>query len=580
MNTLKYYMWGFQHFFRISVDTTAKSLFGSLDQKLNPKVFLVGVLDEFMEDRLPICVEPEDCEFQPGLFADTKNLAHELMLRDDERNILHSHPIAQKNHIEKMQLRSIKNAILDVIKKFDSESQRTSFCSYPVKVDGYWVCVVLQVNQEVWDSYFSLTISKVDSRYSVATSLLDAAVDIFLDECAEVLRKPNPGQDLDCIGRDAGEIIRSAGKKLMYTPAWQGKESSGLHHLFDSCNTISSLKYEGAEGAGELIVARKDHPNIKVDLHLKKPIPVDNYKAVRKLMEMTGEGMSLLSDSGFIYGLGKQYGVYDPQNEDLFLIRFTKYYTWHLCHANNEMMEVAYCQPSLPKQPFNEQKLRADLSRIFTNIQEINIEKLVPLINEAINQKHGTMLVITSDAESEANRLANQSTCIFPKDITPEAISLVTSIDGAVLLDPKGKCFAIGVILDGLATPEGDPARGARYNSAIKYANKKNECLIVIVSEDGYIDFLPDLLPQLSKNILLQKIKELEVLVKSDINVKDFNNLMGWFNKHAFYFSGDICDKINNLRRKIEAKMQEVSVKIVYQDLAPNNEMNDSYFVK
>ena len=51
----------------------------------------------------------------------------------------------------------------------------------------------------------------------------------------------------------------------------------------------------------------------------------------------------------------------------------------------------------------------------------------------------------------------------------------VTSIDGAVLLDSHGVCHSIGVILDGIATNKGTSARGARYNSAVRYVdgNKK-----------------------------------------------------------------------------------------------------------
>lgn len=36
----------------------------------------------------------------------------------------------------------------------------------------------------------------------------------------------------------------------------------------------------------------------------------------------------------------------------------------------------------------------------------------------------------------------------------------ITAIDGAVLIDPSSTCYAIGVILDGLASDKGSPARG------------------------------------------------------------------------------------------------------------------------
>ncbi len=54
------------------------------------------------------------------------------------------------------------------------------------------------------------------------------------------------------------------------------------------------------------------------------------------------------------------------------------------------------------------------------------------------------------------------------------------------------------MILDGLATGEGDPGRGARYNSAVRYtAASSAPCLVLIVSDDGMIDVHPELAREL-----------------------------------------------------------------------------------
>jgi hypothetical protein len=44
--SLKYFMWPWQVYFRISCQTTSESLFNQLDRGLNPKVFLLGFLLE------------------------------------------------------------------------------------------------------------------------------------------------------------------------------------------------------------------------------------------------------------------------------------------------------------------------------------------------------------------------------------------------------------------------------------------------------------------------------------------------------------------------------------------------------
>ncbi len=69
-------------------------------------------------------------------------------------------------------------------------------------------------------------------------------------------------------------------------------------------------------------------------------------------------------------------------------------------------------------------------------------------------------------------------------------IKHITSIDGAVLFDTNGNCHAIGVILDGKASETEDISNGARHNSAKRYKNINTSCVIIIVSEDGYVTAL------------------------------------------------------------------------------------------
>lgn len=51
MNTLKYFIWGYQQHFQISVKVAADGLFTKLDADFKPIAFLVGVLLEEREDR-------------------------------------------------------------------------------------------------------------------------------------------------------------------------------------------------------------------------------------------------------------------------------------------------------------------------------------------------------------------------------------------------------------------------------------------------------------------------------------------------------------------------------------------------
>jgi DNA integrity scanning protein DisA with diadenylate cyclase activity len=159
-------------------------------------------------------------------------------------------------------------------------------------------------------------------------------------------------------------------------------------------------------------------------------------------------------------------------------------------------MRVNYGQPVLPKMRIDKSKFETNLRRIFEQIRPKEISYLWDLMIEASEQKHGTMVVVSTGAEGEAKRLQKQATGIEPIKLTPQIVKSVTSIDGAVLIDTTSTCYAIGVILDGLASKHGTPSRGARYNSAIRYVETSQyPCIAIVISEDGTIDLIPDLMP-------------------------------------------------------------------------------------
>ena len=77
-----------------------------------------------------------------------------------------------------------------------------------------------------------------------------------------------------------------------------------------------------------------------------------------------------------------------------------------------------------------------------------------------------------------------------------EVLLSLTAIDGALIADTTGRCFAIGAILDGEALSKGNTARGARYNSAITFVDywrqKGNKVVAIIVSADDSVDIYPE----------------------------------------------------------------------------------------
>lgn len=500
-------MWPRQAEFQQSAQATAQLIFDCLDESLQPVVYLLGVLmDEAAQPGRPlVSVEPPEMNLSPELVvAIGQRDAYLQRLREADTMLqvlpdpdhLATAPTERESELERERrfstgLRAALQELLAV--HHDQHDDVISFCSRPVPVTGgYRVTTVLQVQGRAFRSHpVVITAEEPDMPDRLATSLLDAAVFRFLVEHRKRLLAPDPGLGL-ARHHDPDELLRAAGRYFMDTPARLINPEKGLMRLFSVCNTLSSLRYEGEESRGGMLLSRRNHPNVEMILALTRPINLGDFPAVRKLLEMSNDEVSLLCDTDVIYGLGRPHGVYDPARHDLFFVSFTQHYHWDLLHGGRVLMHVEYGQPTLPKQRVNRLNFRRALDKVFGLRDGAQAERLWEVVQEAARQKRGTMVVITTEARAEAERLRTQSTLLEPVLPTPLITRLITTIDGAVMLDPDGFCHAVGVILDGTAHPKrGNPARGSRFNSAIRYVESSPfPCLAVVVSEDGMVDII------------------------------------------------------------------------------------------
>ena len=139
-----------------------------------------------------------------------------------------------------------------------------------------------------------------------------------------------------------------------------------------------------------------------------------------------------------------------------------------MIHRLKKLLEVEYGIPGLPEPKINRNVFDDLLQRTFSGTTPDILDKLWKIADAATGQKHGALLIISSDAGGEVERLNNQSTKIKPTELDESLVRNVTSIDGAVLLDIVGTCHAIGVILDGEAVSDETSERGARYSARHK----------------------------------------------------------------------------------------------------------------
>jgi len=573
------FMWGYQTSFRVFFEEAAKRLLERMGAELPVSATLIGVRRPGSEG-LPVCIEPEKGPIKEPLFAGLLERTEEIRLTHPDRNMMFGDEPRTREHPENIRRDSIRRAIVERLDQYDRASNTASVVGYPAIVGKYDVFAILHFESTQWQRHMVLTKTNFKDRYHIFRSVVEAAIAELLSDTCEALEKKDPGRFFGTFERDLDDMLRSAAKQLMYVPSLAGDNFYGLHGLFDRCNGVSSLTYEGSSGAGHMVIARKDHPAIEVLVALKDPVPMREERWVRKLVQVASGGLALLSDSAEIYGLGRLTANYELGQEDAFVVRFSGHYRWELRHGETTLMRVAYGVPALPRPPLDEAIFKSKASQVLGGLSTSEAAALWRIVSLALDQRHGTMVVVTPNAESEADRLRKQSTAIQPIDLSDDQIRHVTAIDGALLVDKAGKCYAIGVILDGKASPKGTPSRGARYNSAIRYVDSSAlPVFAVVISEDGTVDLLPALPPQIRK----LEMESALMNAQQGVAQSDWDAILSalvWFDDHRFYLREAECEVANAVLAAYHRRPTEpTEASIVYNEFLPSAAMNDSYLL-
>src|SRR5215467_3309182 len=124
--------------------------------------------------------------------------------------------------------------------------------------------------------------------------------------------------------------------------------------------------------------------------------------------------------------------------------------------------------------------------------------------------------------------------------------------------------------------------RGARFNSALRYLlSSKHPTLIILVSEDGMINLLPDLRRRVSRRTIEADLEELRTIASKDsFDPERFYRTYRRLEELAFYLSPDQCSEANQLREAMEERRwNEYQMRVTSSNLEATAEMNDSYFL-
>ncbi|MFJ6196982.1 diadenylate cyclase [Micromonospora sp. NPDC092111] len=569
-------MWGYQYLFRSSLEHSSDSALKAIGFAGEPKAMLVG-FQISGQHAYDVCIEPEDGPYKPSDFAGARRRAVELYDNHEERNMIHSHPGMHETFHRRLKRRLLGEAIVETLQQHHASHGREFFFGGPTVVGDYRVYAVIHVAKEELAKVPRLQSTRRD-RFSLAPSLVHALVEEILYRASMNLFVPDAGADLEVLGAGSPELVRSATSKFVRGILYRaGSIFAEDHDLLFSA--ISALPYEGRSGVGRLIIGDPANNAIKVALKLRNPVPVQDTRAVRKLVEASTETTGILMHDGDIYGLGSVSKGYDETDEALFEVALLGRGSWDVRHGAVALLSVRDGIAHLPANILDFEILADSVTRKLTRP---DVSKLAALARAASRNDHGAMLVISDDAATEAARLEPQAWSVEPFALSEDMLSQLTAMDGAILVDPEGNCHAIGVILDGRAAGRGDPARGSRFNNALRYLDSSPPPAVVVVySTDGGVDVLPKLEPRVAKEAVAAAVER--YLTLAVVRHPIFKEVYGAWDKvkaYQFYLSQEQCDALNGARKEFEEwRMKTHGMSIGAGLLAPHPLMEESYWI-
>lgn len=252
-------------------------------------------------------------------------------------------------------------------------------------------------------------------------------------------------------------------------------------------NLLSSMSYESSPCYGK-IAFLQEKTNYLSSIRFDSPIQFsdDNMRYIRKLLEIAIGEYYLLCLQDNIIGIAK---IRD--HEKMHIIKFDGFMKWTLEYNKTQLVS------------YNKEQFFFNIDTYKRQIENIvQSNKVKSLLRKLCEQRHGTMIIVfksTYDAQKETKRLSSFQRGIqlkFPYDLSTdnEVALMLSSIDGALIIDEKCMCYGIGMIVDGKACTRGNPSRGSRYNSANNYVesmiNEKHYCTGYVISEDGTLDII------------------------------------------------------------------------------------------
>lgn len=373
----------------------------------------------------------------------------------------------------------------------DEKPYKYEYLSF-IWVSNYYFLVMFSTNHILYETiFFSYVLATYfKNKKSIIEDLLKSADKHKNSRPFTDHRNRSIFRELSC-GYETESIISQAVIDFFY-------KCYGID--INLITTLSCEVYEGTSNVCSIYIPRKyvgrgkRDNELPIKLSEKVEFSFREIRRIRKYMEIATRNINMVLDiNKMIIGYtNKSNKKYEGKIKLDGKLNWTFYLGSKLLIYNAGVYRII--SDTISEKSY-------DYYNLPLNVSQRQIERILNIIREAKRQSHGTTIVFgeTEQIKSETTRLAYYNRCI---QISP--INLVrnidfllnlTSIDGAVLVDFNGKCYAIGAILDGDMAVKGNMERGARFNSTVNYIERQKEkgqdFLAAIISEDSTIDIYP-----------------------------------------------------------------------------------------
>ncbi len=569
-DTIDQFMWGFQQQFRLGVERGTEQALAEIGLGVKARVVLVGLTNaENVEHQL--CVEPEDGPLSAEDLSTLSDRATELFYADPDSGLSHTNSRHHELQQTAIFLRSRAEALVEAIESSGAFEGLTFFGSGSASIGGYMVHTCVGVPTQEFASIPALDDDRIDRIY-VGRSLQHEVIAECLRRADRALYLPDPGASLYTLGA-TDAIIKAAAE--YFVDGLVCRAVGQAADLFPRMNKITSLSYERAGAIGRLLIAGSDSADECVRVRFHRPVALHNARIMRKLLELSDDSTAVLADHSRAYGLG----TCTSASPDAIEVLVRGHADWELRFGGLALVRVSYGRARLPVPLLDREKFE-DIS--MRTVGSANLDHIWDVVQSAQAARRGMTLVVSHAPEAEASRLGGQAVPIDPQRLDRADITRLGQVDGAIILSPDGRCHAFGIILDGEAVAgQGDPSRGSRFNSAVRYQRTRApKSLLVVISDDGLVDLIPNLMPKVHRHKVESAVSAFCSCSQTEpVDGEEFGRTHRRVEELRFYLNADQCERVNaryegEMRRRYEAGGLALSGPI----LKPHPDMDDSYF--